>query len=238
MSVVEGCQGTDAQRALAFCAFDLRRVCHVPILLAWLQVVSKTLEAQHIGNLPTDIRLDTICFQGVLRGGPKAVCSGIVCQGLETAIAAGRLKDCGDGQLLACQLPVKLVFHNAAVGLTTDKERVALGHVADALLVAVRLVAGDERVGTYLFDIACGFVDTDCHKMKTGSPCLVVDDGIAVTAQPRNATIVPWGNGLGKAVLLVNCDLLGRNLQCKQAYQDGKEASFHNKMYFFCKSTK
>jgi hypothetical protein len=39
-------------------------------------------------------------------------------------------------------------------------------------------------------------------------------------------------------VLLVNCDLLGRNLQCKQAYQDGKEASFHNKMYFFCKSTK
>ena len=156
----------------------------------------------------------------------------IIRQGLETAIATGSLEDGGDGKLLTSQLTVETVFHNLAVGLATDKDAIALWHIADALLVAIGLLTGDERVGTYLLDVACGVVDADGHQVETGSTGFVVDNGIAVVAQPRDATIVTSGHGLGEGVLLVEYGLLGSSLQREQTYQNGEESSFHRKNVF------
>ena len=74
--------------------------------------------------------------------------------------------------------------------------------------------------------------------METGSTGFVVDNGIAVVAQPRDATIVTSGHGLGEGVLLVEYGLLGSSLQREQTYQNGEESSFHRKMYLLGKDTK
>ncbi len=78
LSVIERCQSAHTQGVLPFGAFHVRCVGHIPVLLAWLQLVIKTLEAQQIRDLPGDIGFLAICLQGVLRGRPKTMGSGII----------------------------------------------------------------------------------------------------------------------------------------------------------------
>ena len=52
------------------------------------------------------------------------------------------------------ELSVEGVFNDLSVALATDKHGVGVRNVADALLVAVRLMAGDKTVGTHGKDVA------------------------------------------------------------------------------------
>ena len=216
LSVVECCHSTHTEGVLTFRALYIRGIRQVIILLAGLQVVIKTLETQQVRDPSCDIRLLTVGLQGILRCRPETVGGGIVGKCLKTAVAMGNIEDGRDVHLPASQLTVKLIFDDMSVGLTTYEHGIILWKIADALLIAVRLLVGHKGIGTYILDITGGRIRGDGHQMETRCACLVVDYGIAITSQPCDTAVIAGGHCLGEVMLFVDNCLLGKYMHGKQ----------------------
>ena len=107
---------------------------------------------------------------------------GVIGQCLETSVAVCKAEHVGDGQPSASQLSVEIVFYNLSVCFAADKYGIALRHIADALFVAVGLVAGYKRVGLHFLDVTSSYVCLYVHQIESCCCRFVVDDGKAVAA--------------------------------------------------------
>ena len=154
LPVVEGCQTADAKGAFPLGTLGTEGIGDVPILMEGLQVVGKTLQPQTVGKFALDVWFRSVSLQRILGSGPKQVGSGIIGESLKTAVAVNTGKDFGDVEPSSGELSVEGVFNDLSVALATDEYGVGVGNRADALFVAVGLMAGNEAVGTNRQDVA------------------------------------------------------------------------------------
>lgn len=151
--------------------------------------------------------VSSIARKRTLGGGPEQAGMLIIRQGLEATIGLRLLKQFGHDDFSLGRAAIQMVFEHPVVLFAANENGLLRREIHYALGIAARQAVAPETEIAHRKDVASG-IEIDSEDVEAVAP-LVVDNGIKVLADGRDAAEIAGGNMLGKRLLR----MVGHQLQ-------------------------